>query len=138
MTFPGPTPPYTNPPITPWYYQPSQFFITDIVNGQLTTITTSINHNYVVGQQVRILVPSLCQMYEISNQTAIVVSIPNPNEVVVNVDSSLFNSFVSNPTGLTTRPQIMAIGDQNTAILNPNGRTQDLAIDGSFINISPL
>ena len=53
----GPIAPYNNLPIMPQYYAPSQFFISTVTRGQNTTVTTTVSHNYVVGQTVRLIIP---------------------------------------------------------------------------------
>ena len=137
-------PPYapeSNPRITPWYYKPSRFPITAISNGSTTTITMSstdiggvtVNPNYVVGQEVRIHVPFGYRMYQINRQTATVIAIPSEFEVIVAIDSSLYNPF-SYPSYTTqSLPQIAAIGDVNTGQINSYGRiNQRTYIPGSF------
>lgn len=133
----GPIAPENNPPIEPQFYNPSRFNISAITNGQTTTITTSVAHNYVVGQVVRLTIPTVCKEYELDEKSGIIVSIPSTTQVVVDIFSSKFNTFVAAPaTG--TRPQILAIGDVNSGRVNASGRTNNAtSILGSFINVSP-
>ena len=53
----NPTPPYSNPPINPQYFQPNAFVISNISFGQSTTVTTVLNNNFVIGQEIRLLIP---------------------------------------------------------------------------------
>jgi hypothetical protein len=140
----GPTAPESNPPITPWYYQPSVFPIADITRGITTTITmtatdiggTTVEPNYVIGQLIRILVPFSYGMRQINNSQAYVISIPSSLEVVVDIDSREYDAFVSSPTFGKSIAQIAAIGDVNSGQIN-TGRTGNLTyIPGSFIDIS--
>lgn len=134
----GPVPPYSNVPIQPQYYQPSQFFISAITMGQITTITTTANTNYVVGQQVRLLIPNGFGARQLNEQTGFVTAIPAGNQVTINLNSSKADPFVTN-AALFTQPQILAIGDQNSGNINTSGTyTQPTSIPGSFVNISPL
>jgi hypothetical protein len=134
ITFPIPA--YQNLPIEPQYYKPSQFVITAIALGTFTTITTAINHNYVVGQLVRILIPYRWGTIQLNEQSALVVAIPAANQVTLNISSLGMDPLV-NP-GTTTQPQILAIGDVNSGQINTNGRIlQQPLIPGSFENISP-
>lgn len=136
--FPGPTPAYTNPPIEPQNFKPSRFVISAISLGQQTTITTSVNHNYVIGQLVRILIPPTYGTIQLNEQSGYVSSIPAANEVVVQIDSSKYSSFIASPTFGTTKPEILAIGDVNTGLISSTGRSlPTTAIPGSFQNISP-
>lgn len=136
----GPIPPFSNPPINPQYYQPSQFFISAISLGVQTTITTTANTNYVIGQLVRLLIPNGYGSRELNHRTGYVIAIPAANKVTLNLNSLNASPFIPTPNiHLSTLPQILAIGDVNTGSINASGRspTQTL-IPGSFINISPL
>jgi len=135
--FPGPIAPENNPPINPQYYQPSVFVISDITLGQNTTITTSVDHNYVVGQNVRLLVPPTYGTYQLSELSGYVISIPAADEVVVNINSTNMNAFIPTPAYGPTPPQIVAIGDVNTGQINTGRSGNPTYIPGSFIDISP-
>jgi len=131
-----PTPPYSNPPIEPQYYQPSRFQISNIQIGTTTIITATANMNYVVAQQVRILVPNGYGCRQINELTGFVLSLPNPNQVEVSINSNFFDPFVN--TNLNQVPQIVAIGDINSGAINTANTNNETNIPGSFINISPL
>ena len=133
----GPIALYNNVPIQPQFYQPSQFFISAITLGQTTTVTTSVNNNYVIGQLCRLLVPNGWGSRQLNEQIGYVISIPNPNQVVLNIDSTTADPFVN--AGFPTQPQIVAVGDVNTGFINANGMVPLATyIPGSFENISPL
>lgn len=140
MVFPypytGPIAAYNNLPIEPQFYQPRFYFIDDISLGQTTTVTTTEDHDYVIGQQCRLIIPPLNGCRQLDEKTGIVISIPSSNQVVLNINSSMnVDPFVS--SSAKTQPQILAIGDVNTGQIN-TGRTNNLTyIPGSFINISP-
>jgi hypothetical protein len=131
--------PSINLPINAQYYQPSLFFISALTTGVTTTITTSVNHNYVIGQEVRVLIPEAYGSFQISEQTGYVVSIPAANQVVTTINSTLASAFIASPVyKQPTKPQIAAIGDVNSGPINSSGRTNNgTFIQGSFINISP-
>jgi hypothetical protein len=132
----GPIAPESNPVINPQYFQPSVFNISAISLGQTTTITTSVNHNYVVGQSIRLTIPLTYGSYQLNEQTGNVLSIPSANQVNVSINSSKSDTFVIGST--TTPAQIMAIGDVNTGPINATGRTGNSTfIPGSFQDISP-
>ncbi len=134
--FPGPTPPYTNPPIHPEYYKPRRFVISNVTLGALTVVTTTLDNDYVVGQLVRLIIPQQSGCRQLNEQTAYVVSIPVPNRVVLELDSSMnVDPFTSSSS--PNQPQILAIGDINTGVISDNGvNIQFQSIPGSFINIS--
>ena len=132
-----PIPPYQNVPIHAEYYQPSQYFISGITLGTYTLVTTTVNHNYVVGQQVRLIIPPSFGTIGLNEKQAKVMAIPNPNQVLLNISSIGLSAF--NTSTATTQPQILAIGDVNNGQVNANGPFyQGTFILGSFIDISPL
>lgn len=135
--FPGPIAAENNPPINPQYYQPSRFVISAVTIGATTTITTSVDHNYVVGQNVRVLIPFPYGCTKISGQQGYVLSIPSATQVVVSINSIGSQPFVSSPLNATTPPQIIAIGDINSGPINIGRTGNQTYIDGSFIDISP-
>lgn len=132
-----PIPAYQNLPIDADFYQPNRFVITAIALGLTTTVTTSIDHNYVIGQLVRLLIPANCGSFQLNNIEGYVISIPSDNQVVLSIDSSVnVNQFIS--AAGTSSPQILALGDVNNGQINTNGISSTLSyISGSFINISP-
>lgn len=132
----GPIPPYSNPPIQPQNYQPSRFQISDITLGQTTTVTTTTNMNYVIGQLVRLIIPQYFGCWALNEIPAYVISISSPNQVVLQLDSSQnVNEFMS--SSAPNQPQIVAVGDVNTGAINSNGANIQITnIPGSFLNIS--
>jgi hypothetical protein len=135
---PGPVPPYSNPPIEPQFFKPSQFFILSITLGYYTTITTTVPHNYVIGQEIRLLIPPTNGCRQLNEASGYVLSIPTSSSVLTSINSSKnVDLFVSSLS--TNQPQILAIGDINTGIISSTGATiPSTNIPGAFINISPL
>jgi len=131
-----PTPAYSNVPIEPTFYQPRMFFIENITLGVSTLVETTEDHDYVIGQQVRLIIPFQAGCRQLNEQQGIVESIPSSNTVLISIDSSQnVNQFTASVGG--TQPQILAIGDNATGNVNSSGRTnQNINIPGSFINIS--
>lgn len=136
---PGPVPAYSNVAIKSTYYQPRRYVISNVTfNGINTTITTSADHDYVVGQNVRLLFPIFYGCTQLNNKEGIVSSIPASNQVVVEIESYDVNAFVSSPSYAPTSAQILAIGDINSGAINSSGRTGlGTYPQGAFINISP-
>jgi hypothetical protein len=104
--------------------------------------TNGVAPNYVIGQLVRLIVPSKYGTYQLNEQSGIVISLPASNQVEININSKNYNAFVANPTiypfQSKTPPQIMAIGDFNSGVINNLGNMMTgTAIPGSFQNISP-
>lgn len=134
----GPVAGERNPPITPQYYAPKQFFISNISIGPTTTVTTTVDHDYVVSQLVRLIIPNGYGTTQLNEQTGYVISIPAANQVVLNINSQFFDPFNPSFSLSLTLPQIIAIGDIQNGTSNAQGRVNNSTfIPGSFINISP-
>lgn len=134
-----PIPAYQNLPIQPDFYQPSRFVIENIALGQTTIITTTEDHNYVIGQNVRLLVPSVFGSYQLNETQGLVVSIPAADQVEVSINSSVgVSPFILSSSTYPSVAQILAIGDINNGNISNSGRVSNKTyILGSFINISP-
>lgn len=141
MAFPypitGPIAPYNNLPIEPQNYNPNAFFISGITTGTSTTVTTTVNQNFVIGQLCRLIIPPTFGCRQLNEQQGYVVAIPNPNQVVLSINSSFnVDPFKSSPA--FTQPQILPVGDINNGTTNATGPNQTgTYIPGSFINVSP-
>lgn len=130
-----PTPAYSNPPIEPQLYKPRSYFISTISLGQTTTVTSTTAHDYVIGQQVRLLIPSSNGCIQLNNQVGYVLSIPSTTQVEVSIYSLGGTPFAA--SSAATQPQILAIGDINSGQINSSGRIRNgTSVPGSFINIS--
>ena len=137
--FNPPIPLYANLPINAQYFQPSKFVISNIyIHAITTTVITSAPHNYVVGQLVKLLIPSVNGASQLNGKSGYVVSIPSADSIAIDIPSFRVDSFIPNPNYGTTPPQIVAVGDNNTGLISTTGQVNpDTAIPGSFQNISP-
>lgn len=130
-----PIPAYQNVPIQPEFYIPQRFVISGVTRGEMTTVTTALDHNYVIGQEIRILIPPSFGIRQLNEKKGYVVSIPSDNQVILNIDSNYMDAFIS--SSATTKPEILAIGDVNNGYISSTGRVIPRPyIPGSFINIS--
>ena len=131
-----PIPAYQNVPIHAHYYKPRRFVISDIILGQTTLIETTHNMDYVIGQEIRLIIPPSFGCRQFNEQRGFVLTIPAPNQVEVSIDSSQYDEYIS--SNATTVAQILAIGDINNGAINDCGRNhQKTYIPGSFRDISP-
>jgi hypothetical protein len=135
--FPGPTPPYTNPAIEPQFYSPRQRFISNLTLGTTTIVETSEDQEFVLGQQVRLLIPATAGSIELNQVLGYVINVISPTEVEVEINSNLgVSAFISNPNA-RQQPQIIPIGDINSGSINISGLNNQMTyIPGSFLNIS--
>lgn len=132
----APYPPYSNVPIEPQFYQPSQFYISGVTLGKTTTITTTANMNYDIGQEVRLLIQPSNGCRQLNSITGYVISIPSPNTVVLTIDSSR-NVDAYKSSSAPTQSQIVAIGDINSGFISNSGNVNSIInLPGAFINIS--
>lgn len=112
----------------PHLYFPGDVVISAITRGTTTTIDTASAHNMVVGQEVAFRIPSSWGTTDLNSlpNTLVpgspvygyVIAVTDYNTVVVNIDSSAYAPFNSNPTvasvpGLSFA-QMVAVGDVNT------------------------
>lgn len=112
----------------PYLYFPGEVVISAITLGTTTTIDTTCAHNMVVGQQVAFRIPSSWGTVQLNSLPNVltpgapaygyVIAVTDYNTVVVNIDSSAYSAFNSNPLvasvpGLSL-PQMVAVGDVNT------------------------
>ena len=136
----------------PDLYVPYGCVITAISTGATTTITTAVNHGFVVGQEVFFVIPQVSTTawgttqldtlsYNTANvvpQQAYVTAVPAANQITVNVNSTGFTAFAY-PTSAQaalgmTFPQVLAIGDQNFASTSsgPPPLTPPITISGAY------
>ncbi len=132
-----PIPAYQNVPINANYYMPSRFDIAAIGLGLLTTVTTTVDHNYVIGQECRLIIPPSFGCRQLNEKKGFVVDVPSSTQVVLSIDSSQSDPFIASSAPSTA--QILAIGDVNTGATNATGLiNQSTFIPGSFQDISPI
>ncbi len=133
-----PIPLYQNMPIRADFYQPSRFVISAVTLGQTTIITTTEDMNYVVGQEVRLLIPPTYGCTQLNGITGFVLSLPALDQVELNIDSSVGVNAYIEADSLIQVAQIVAIGDINSGIISSTGENIPTTnIPGAFINISP-
>jgi len=130
----GPIPPFTNPPITPGFYQPQQGVISGITLGVTTIVNTTNPMTYVVGQLVRLLIPKPFGSFQLNRAQAYIINVISSTSFEIDLDSRFANAFIAST--YRTPAQIIAIGDINTGVQNISN-TYINKIPGSFINISP-
>ena len=132
-----PIPPYSNLPIETQFYSPQRFVISDVTLGQTTTITTTEDMDYAIGQLIRLIIPPSFGCIQLNESQGYVISIPSSNQVEVSINSlrGVDQYIASSET--TVVAQILGIGDVNSGQINANGRiSNNVYIPGSFVNIS--
>lgn len=101
----------------PYAYYPSRASITGITAANPMVVTTSTNHGYTVGQQVRLLVSSVFGMTQANNIQAKITAVTSTTFTLGSVDSSAFTAFAwPAVTSLPfTQPEVVPIGAAPTA-----------------------
>jgi hypothetical protein len=79
--------------LTPPYYYPQRAFITGITAANPIVVTTSTNHGYTVGQQVRLRVPSQFGMIQANNLQGVITAVTSTTLTINSIDSSAFTAF---------------------------------------------
>jgi len=133
----GPQAPQRNPPIREEFYTPQSFQISAITSNSFdnTQITTAVSNDFVVGQQVRFVIPPLCRMQALNGQNLYITQILDDQNFIVDFDVRSENAF--NPTGDPSQlPLVNPTGDINSGPINNDGAINNIIyIDGSFRNI---
>lgn len=120
-------------PYDPIYY-PSFRYITAITQAANAVITLSVDHNYTVGQEVRVTVPDVYGMSEISGYRFTIVDIDTTNNTItIDCNTSAFTAFAFPAT---------AAVPFSPAIVTPVGETAAGAyanlLDDATENISTI
>ena len=114
----------------PFLYLPEDNFISAITTGATTTVTTTMYHNFEVGQEVAFRIPSLWGTTQLNSLPNIltpgkpfygyVVSVTDNWTFVCNINSNSFTAFnvfnvdaAAVPTNVTYA-QVLSVGDVNT------------------------
>jgi hypothetical protein len=136
MAIVGPIAPYSNLPIQSQFYQPRRYQISDVTKGFTTIVTITEDHDFVIGQQVRTLIPAEYGIFQMNGLQSLVISIPASDEVEIQLNSKAFDLYISATSNQV--PQIIPIGEFNSGYISSTGRVvSEINIPGVFINISP-
>ena len=120
---------YVRQVLNPWLYLPGQNFISAIsLSGTNVVVTTTSNHNYVVGQQIAFRIPSAfgsTQLNSLPNNTIpgspiyyYVTSVGSNVQFTCTALSAGVTAFNSNQTVVSVPglqlPQVVGVGDVNS------------------------
>lgn len=102
-------------------YSPFICNISAITQSQTATITTSIDHGFVVGNQIQCFVPAQWGMRQLNNVKGYVTAVPSATQITTNINTQSFDPFVIPMTTTSTIAQVAGIGDSNTGNAAPGG-----------------
>lgn len=122
-------------------YYPFTCDISSVSQGLTTTVTTTIDNAFKVGNQVSFRIPPQYGMTQLNGLKGYIISVPSANQIVVNIVSTNFDAFsvptVTPPTVIDPA-QVVAIGDSNTGSQSP-GSVYPIpnTIPGAYYNTFP-
>lgn len=100
---------YSNPSPT---FQPANRIITSITNGKPAIVTTSIPHDYLSGEIVRLKIPQGFGMTQANNLTG-EIAVTGETTFEISIDTNFFDVF-SPPSPLPTAytcAQVIPVGE---------------------------
>lgn len=108
---------YANPSPT---YQPAMRLISGITNAVQPTITTTFDHDYLVGLLVRFYIPSEYGMVQLNHLTGQVLSVPTDATFTINIDTSSFDTFIAvaapEPWYVNDTAHVVPTGEINSSL----------------------
>lgn len=116
-------------------YTPFICNINGVIKGNDTIIGTSVNHAFVIGNEVLFSIPKEWGITQLNGLKGFVIS-TTLNTITVNIRSLDFNSFVI-PASYKDPAQVMCVGGQNTGTQTPDINNPTLNIPGAYKNTYP-
>lgn len=92
-------------------YRPQRMFISSVTRGEITTITTSEDHNYITGLIVRLFFPRLTNIQQL-NGTIHEITVTGDTTFTIPVDSNNYDAF-NDPDDPNICAQVVPIGERN-------------------------
>lgn len=102
---------YINPNPT---FRPQRMFITSITQANPAVITTSVDHNYVTGLIVCLVIPTAAGMSQINNKT-VEITVTGDDTFSVAIDSTAFDPYVD-PADPNNCGQVSPVGEINSIL----------------------
>jgi len=108
------------------YYQPTNYYITGISQAASAVITVSVAHNYLVGDKIRVAVPTAFGMTEINGLLATVTAV-GTSTITVDVDSTGFTAFAFPTSAVAgagvTFPHVTPVGEVSSKLTSAMDNT---------------
>jgi len=89
--------------------------IASITNALQPTVTTTLNHQYIVGTIVRFDIPLLFGMQQLNQQIGTILSVPTPTTFTIGIPTNNMDPFVL-PTTFPPAyqdAQVVPVGESN-------------------------
>lgn len=104
------------------YYSPSNRYITGITSANPAVLTVSVAHNYLVGDKIRVHVPSGFGMTQIDGMMATVTAV-TASTITTDINSLAFTAFAYPTSAIAavgvSFPHVTPIGEVATKLTSP-------------------
>lgn len=104
-------------------YQPAMRIVTGITNAVTPTVTTSFDHDYLVGLIVRMLVPREFGMVQLNSLVGEIVGVPTDDTFVIDINTLAFDTFINAisdpndiPWYLNDYASVVPVGEDNSLL----------------------
>jgi uncharacterized membrane protein len=91
-------------------FQPANRLVTAITQADAALVTTSFDHDYIIGTIVRFFIPNGYGMDQLDLQTGAILTIPTSTTFTVDIDTRDYNAFMV-PASPQQFAQVTAIGE---------------------------
>jgi hypothetical protein len=121
-------------PFDPIYY-PTKRYIVNITQAAFGVVTTSVNHGYVVGQSVRLNIPSQFGMTQANGMLVDVIA-TTASTFTISISTLGFSAFVYPAPGAVpfTPAFCNPVGEETDQFSNPN-LLDDATVNNSYIGV---
>ena len=108
------------------YYNPSKYLITGITGANPAVITTSVAHDYEVGDRIRVYCPAAFGMVEIDGLEANITAV-TASTITTDINSAAFTAFAFPTSAVAaagvSQPHIVPIGETATKLTSAMDNT---------------
>lgn len=122
-------------------YTPAIHNLEDVSRSNPALVTTTEDHEYVINQQVQFFIPKQWGMRQLNLVKGYVLTIPNPDEFTVNINTTNFDAFTIPTTPdfvVIDDATVVGIGDANYGQSSPGGVVPlPQTIPGAYQNHRP-
>jgi len=99
-------------------YKPAMRVIAGITNAPIATVTTTVDHGYIVGTIVRLDIAPTGGMLQANQQVGTILSVPTPTTFTVSINTTYYDVFTV-PSGFPPAyndSQVVPIGEDNNML----------------------
>ncbi len=100
-------------------FQPAMRLITALTLAENASVTTSFDHDYLVGLVVRLLVPSEFGMIQVNQEVGTIIDVPTATSFIIDIDTRGFDTFIvpaPEPWYINDFPSVIPVGEVNSSL----------------------